>query len=61
MKVRAYWKEDIKSWSVFKVTGIFTKKFEYLGLVDCPRGAHMNTIIDEFKRKYKELEGELKW
>jgi len=61
MKIKAYWVNDEKFWKVFRVWGIYKKKYEYLGLVDCPKGAHINTIVDEYKKKYRELEGELKW
>lgn len=61
MKVVAKWNETEQRWSMYKRSGIFKKRIMLIGYVDAPKGAHFNTIIEEYKKRNKELKGELKW
>lgn len=61
MKIEAVWNLKNENWDMWSITGVFRKKNTYIGTVEAPKGAHFNTIVDEFKKKNKKLRGEMEW
>lgn len=67
MKIEARWQNSTENWAIIKpypsiVRWLFDKPpYDILGYVDAPKGAHFNTIADEYRKKYRKLQGEFKW